>query len=39
MSHMINIEGTGGDAIAYLGYVEAHLCLPIGKKIFETDAL
>ena len=32
-------EGTEGDTVDYLGYVEAKLLILFGKKMFETNAL
>ena len=31
LAKLVNIEGTGGDSIEYLGYVEASLSLPMGS--------
>ena len=36
---LVNIEGTGGDSIEYLGYAEASLSLPMGSHTFNTEAL
>ena len=35
---MLQIEGSGGSEIPYLGRVEAHLRVPEGKA-FDTDVL
>ena len=39
LAKLVNIEGTGGDSIEYVGYAEASLSLPMGSHIFKTDAL
>ena len=39
LSKLINIEGTGGDSIEYIGYDEASLCLPMGSQDFNIEAL
>ena len=31
LAKLLNIEGTGGDRIEYLGYAEASLSLPMGS--------
>ena len=36
---IINIEGIWGDTVDFMGCVEAKLSLPIGNKMFETNAL
>ena len=36
---LVNIEGTGGDSIEYVGYAEASLSLPMGSHTFNIDAL
>ena len=35
---MLQIEGSGGSEVPYLGYVEAHLRVP-EVKAFDTDVL
>ena len=39
LAKLVNIEGTGGDSIEYLGYVEASLSLPMGSHTFNIEAL
>ena len=39
LAKLVNIEGTGGDSIEYLGYAEASLSLPMGSHTFKTEAL
>ena len=39
LAKLVNIEGTGGDNIEYLGYAEASLSLPMGSHMFKTEAL
>ena len=36
---LVNIEGTGGNNIEYVGYIEAKLSLPMGSQTFEIEAL
>ena len=36
---LVEIEGTGGDLIKYIGYNEATLTLPLGSHSFEVEAL
>ena len=36
---MVEIEGTGGDSIKYIGYIEATLTLPLGSQSFEIETL
>ena len=36
---MVEIEGTRGDSIKYIGYIEATLTLPLGSQSFEVEAL
>ena len=33
LAKLVNIEGTGGDSIEYVGYAEASLSLPCGPKV------
>ena len=37
LSHLVEIEGTGGDSIKFVGYIEAKLTLPLGSQTFEID--
>ena len=39
LAKLVNIEGTGGDSIEYLGHVEASLSLPMGSHTFHIEAL
>ena len=39
LDKLVEIEGTGGDLIKYIGYIEATLILPLGTHSFETEAL
>ena len=39
LDKLVEIEGTGGDLIKYIGYIEATLTLPLGSHSFETEAL
>ena len=39
LAKLVNIEGTGGDSIEYLGYAEASLSLPMGSHTFKTEPL
>ena len=39
IAKLVNIEGTGGDSIEYVGYAEASLSLPMGSHTFNIDAL
>ena len=39
LAKLVNIEGTGGDSIEYLGCAETSLSLPMGSHTFKTDAL
>ena len=36
---MVNIEGAGGDAIEYVGFIEVDLSFPMGTHMFKTEAL
>ena len=36
---LVEIEGTGGDLIKYIGYIEATLTLPLGSQSFGIEAL
>ena len=39
LAKLVNIEGTGGDSIEYLGYAEHSLSLPMGSHTFNIEAL
>ena len=39
INQLVNIEGTCGDTIEYVGYIEAKLFLPMGTHTFEIEAL
>ena len=39
LAKLVNIEGTGGDSIEYLGYAETTLYLPMGSHTFKIEAL
>ena len=39
IAKLVNIQGTGGDCIVYLGYAEASLSLPMGSQTFHIVAL
>ena len=39
LDQLVEIEGTGGDIIKYLGYIEATLTLPLGSQTFEIETL
>ena len=39
ISQIVNIEGTGGAIIDYLGYIEIKLSIPYGNKMFKMNAL
>ena len=39
LDKLVEIEGTGGDIIKYIGYIEATLILPLGSQSFKTEAL
>ena len=39
IDQFINIEGTGGDTINYVGFIEANLIFPMGTHVFKTEAL
>ena len=38
LSQLVEIEGTGGNSIKYIGYIEAKLALPLGSHAFEVEA-
>ena len=39
LDKLVEIEGTGGNIIKYIGYIEATLILPLGSQSFEIEAL
>ena len=39
LNQLVEIEGTGGNSIKYVGYIEANLTLPLGSHTFEVEAL
>ena len=39
LSYLVEIEGTGGYGIKYVGYIGAKLTLPLGSQTFEIEAL
>ena len=39
LDQLVEIEGTWGDSIKYIGYIEATLTLPLGSQSFEVEAL
>ena len=39
LTKLVNIEGTGGDSIEYIGYAEACLSLPMGSQNVDIEAL
>ena len=39
LNHLVEIEGTGGDSMKYIGYIEAKLTLPLGSQSFEVEGL
>ena len=39
IDQLVNIEGAGGDAIKYVGFIEASLIFPMGTHEFKTEAL
>ena len=39
LDQLVEIEGTVGDSIKYLGYIEATLTLPLGSQTFEIETL
>ena len=39
LNHLVEIEGTGGNSIKYVGYIEAKLTLPLGSQSFDIEAL
>ena len=38
-TQLVNIEGTTGNSIEYVGYIEAKLSLPMGSQTFDIEAL
>ena len=39
ITKLVNLEGTGGNSIEYIGYAEASLSLPMGSQTFDIEAL
>ena len=39
INQLVKIEGAGGDAIDYVGFIEAKLSFPMGTHVFKTEAL
>ena len=39
INQLVKIEGDGGDAIKYVGFIEAELSFPMGTHVFKTEAL
>ena len=39
IDQLVNIEGAGGDAIEYVGFIEADLSFPMGTHVFKTEVL
>ena len=39
ITQLVNIEGTRGDTIEYVGYIETKLSLPMGSHTFDIEAL
>ena len=39
LNQLVEVEGTGGNSIKYVGYIEANLTLPLGSQPFEVEAL
>ena len=39
INQLVKIEGSGGDAIDYVGLTEAELSFPMGTHVFKTEAL
>ena len=39
LNQLVENEGTGGDSIKYLGYIEAKLALPLVSHTFEVEVL
>ena len=39
INQLVKIEGAGGDAIQYVGFIEAELSFPMGAHVFKTKAL
>ena len=38
IDQLVNIEGAGGSAIEYVGFIEADLSFPMGTHVFKTEA-
>ena len=39
INQLVKIEGGWGDAIDYVGFIEAELSFPMGTHVFKTEAL
>ena len=39
IEQLVNTEGAVGDAIEYVGFIEADLTFPMGTHVFKTEAL
>ena len=39
INQLVKIKGAGGDAIDYVGFIEAELSFPMGTHLFKTEAL
>ena len=39
IDQLVDIEGVRGDAIKYVGFIEADLIFPMGTHVFKTEAL
>ena len=39
IDQLVNIEGAGGIAIKYVGFIEANLIFPMGTPVFKTEAI
>ena len=39
INQLVKIERAGGDAIDYVGFIEAELSIPKGTHVFKTEAL
>ena len=39
LNQLVEIEGTWGDSIKYVGYIETKLTLSLGSQTFEIEAL
>ena len=39
ITQLVQIEGTGGNTIEYVGFIETKISFPMGTHEFETEAL